>query len=245
MKFTNKVVVVTGSSRGIGKATALAFGEAGAKVVVHYHKEKSKAEAVAKAIGPENSLVVQADLTDEQQVKTMVKKAMARFGQIDILVNNAGAILRPGDWQSDFKTWRKTIDTNLTSAWLMIKYIAPIMQKQKQGSIVNLVSTVGILGTPYVAPYGAAKGGLITLTKAMAKALAPDIRVNGVAPSNVMTDMTKGAGKDLIEKFRLMTPLLRIAEPEELAKPILFLASDEASYITGEILVVDGGYSLK
>ena len=111
--------------------------------------------------------------------------------------------------------------------------------------IINLTSTVGILGVAPIIAYSAAKGGIINITKAFAKELAPDVRVNAVAPSNVMTDMTKSAGEELIELFRLDTPLKRIAEPKELAKPILFLASDDASYITGHILVVDGGYSLK
>lgn len=240
-----KVVIVTGASRGIGRATALAFGKAGYRVAVHYHLQRAQAVAAAKKIGPKQSLVVQADLTSEIEVAQLVETVMSKWGKIDVLVNNAGAILRPGDWQGKLHTWKKTLETNLTSAWLMIKHAAPIMQEQKQGVIINLVSTVGMLGSPYVAAYGAAKGGLITLTKAMAKMLGPDIRVNGVAPSNVMTDMIKGAGPDLIEQFRQATPLKRIAEPEELAGPILFLASDDASYITGEILVVDGGYSLK
>ncbi|OGV96092.1 hypothetical protein A2W24_00955 [Microgenomates group bacterium RBG_16_45_19] len=241
----DKVVIVTGASRGIGRATALAFGAAGYRVVVHYHEQKIKARAIAKKIGQEQSLVVQSNVAHEIEVQQLVEVVMGQWGRIDVLVNNAGAILSPGDWQGDIQTWHKTIDINLTSAWLMIKHVAPVMQKQRKGVIINLVSTVGILGSPYVAAYGSAKGGLITLTKAMAKILAPNIRVNGIAPSNVMTDMTKGAGLDLIEQFRQATPLKRIAKPEELAKPIVFLASDNASYITGEILVVDGGYSLK
>lgn len=245
MTFKDKVAIITGSSRGIGAATAKLFAERGAKVVIHYQKEKAKAEKIASEIGLNKCLLFGGDLTDEDTVKKLATTTKDHFGRIDILINNAGAILRPGDWQSELETWKKTIDINLTSAWLMTKAVAPIMQKQKQGSIVNLVSTVGIIGSPFVVPYGAAKGGLINLTKSMAKALAPHIRVNGVAPSNVMTDMTKAAGEELIEKFRQTTLLERIAEPEELAKAIAFLASDEASYITAEILVVDGGYSLK
>ena len=119
------------------------------------------------------------------------------------------------------------------------------MQKNGGGAIVNITSVYGFLGAAPVLAYTSAKGGLITLTKSFAKELAPSIRVNAIAPSNVMTDMTKGAGPELIELFRKQTPLKRIAEPEELAKAILFLASDDASYITGEMLVVDGGYSLR
>lgn len=243
MKFSNKVAIITGSSRGIGKATALLFAQEGASVVVNYKTNKKEAEAVAKKIGAKNCLVIGADVTKEEDVKRLVKETLHTFGRIDILVNNAGEIIRPGDWKTGVETWRHTIDINLTSAWLVTREVAPVMQKQ--GAIVNLTSTVGLLGSQYVLAYSCAKNGIVALTKSFAKELAPSIRVNAVAPSNVMTDMTKGAGKALIDRMREATPLKRIAEPVELAKAILFLASDDASYITGETLVVDGGYSLK
>ncbi len=245
MKLKSKVAIITGSSRGIGKATALLFAKEGCKVVVNYKSRKEDAENVSKQIGKDNCIVVQADVTKEKDVKRLVRETMNKFGRVDILVNNAGEILRPGDWKSDVETWKKTIDINLTSAWLMTREVAPIMKKHDGGSIVNIVSVYGFLGAAPVLAYTSAKGGLITMTKSFAKELAPEIRVNAVAPSNVNTDMTKGAGKELIEYFRQQTPIKRIAGPEELANAILFLASDDASYITGEILVVDGGYSLK
>ncbi|OGG04133.1 hypothetical protein A2Z33_03140 [Candidatus Gottesmanbacteria bacterium RBG_16_52_11] len=245
MKLQGKIAIITGSAKGIGRATALLFAKEGASVVINYRKSKEQAEEVARTIGSANSLVVEADVSREEDVKRLVKQCVARFGTVDILVNNAGEILRPGDWQSDTETWQKTIDENLTSAWLMIREVAPIMKRKGGGSIVNIVSVYGYLGGAAVLAYTSAKGGLITLTKSFAKELAPHIRVNAVAPSNVMTDMAKGAGDKLIEIFRRQTPLERIAEPEELARPILFLASDDASYITGGMLVVDGGYSLK
>lgn len=244
MKLKDKVAIITGSSRGIGRATALLFGQEGAKVVVNYKTEKAKAAAVVKAIGDKQSLALQADVSREDEVKMLVEKTIETYGRIDILINNAGAIGGRG-WDIGTEEWRQTIDANLTSAWLMTKAVIPIMQKQKKGSIVNLASTVGILGVARIAAYSAAKGGLISLTKGFAKELAPYVRVNAVAPSNVKTDMTKSAGPELIEFFREQTPLKRIAEPEELARAILFLASDDASYITGHVLVVDGGYSLK
>ncbi|MBU0976223.1 MAG: SDR family NAD(P)-dependent oxidoreductase [Patescibacteria group bacterium] len=245
MKLKDKVAIITGSSRGIGRATAILFTKEGAKVVINCKENVEKAEEVLEEIGKENGIVVQADVSREDEVKKLISEGVNRFGRIDILVNNAGEILRPGDWKSDVKTWKRTLDVNLTSAWLMIREAAPIMQKQESGSIVNLTSTVGLLGSQFVLAYGVSKLGVINITKSMAKELAPHIRVNAIAPSNVMTDMTKGAGEELIEKFRQNTPLKRIAEPEELANTILFLASDDASYITGEVLVVDGGYSLK
>jgi len=240
MRFEDKVVVVTGSSRGIGASTARLLANEGARVVVHFNEQREKAEKLASEIGA--TLVVKSDLTREDDVKKLVKKVQQKFGRVDVLVNNAGAILRPGDWKADLEIWKNTLDTNLTSAWLMTKHLVPLM---KTGAIVNVVSVYGFLGAAPVAAYTSAKGGLITLTKSMAKELAPKIRVNCVAPSNVMTDMTIGAGEKLIEQFRLETPLKRIAEPKEIAKAIAFLVSDDASYITGEMLVVDGGYSLK
>ncbi|MBI5621037.1 glucose 1-dehydrogenase [Candidatus Gottesmanbacteria bacterium] len=245
MKLTNKVAIITGSSRGIGRATAILFAQEGAKVVVNYVKEKKQAQEVENIIGKKHCLVVQADVATEGGVKKLVGETMKRFGRIDLLVNNTGTIFRPGDWKSDLATWQKTIDANLTSAWLMIREVAPIMQKQGNGAIINVTSVYGIIGAAPVLAYTSAKGGLITLTRSFAKELAPTIRVNAVAPSSVMTDMTKGAGPALIEQFRQETPLKRIATPEELSRAILFLASDDASYITGHTLVVDGGYSLK
>ncbi|MBS3052403.1 MAG: 3-oxoacyl-ACP reductase FabG [Candidatus Aenigmarchaeota archaeon] len=243
MKLKDKVAIITGSSRGIGKATALLFAKEGCKVVVNYKSRKEDAENVSKQIGKDNCIVVQADVSREEDVKKLIKETVDKFRKIDILVNNAGEIIRPGDWKSDIDTWKKTIDANLTSAWLMTKEVAPIIQKQ--GAIVNLTSTVGLLGSQYVLAYSCAKNSIVALTKSFAKELAPHIRVNAVAPSNVLTDMTKSAGEELIERMKQNTLLKRLAEPEELAKAILFLASDDASYITGEVLVVDGGYSLK
>ncbi len=245
MKLKDKVVVVTGSSRGIGRATALLMAKEGAKVVVNCKVQVKKGEEVVRKIGKRRAILVQADISDEEDVKRLVKESVRRFGRIDILLNNAGEIFRPGDWKSDLETWKKTIDVNLTSAWLMTREVAPIMKKQKGGSIVNVVSVYGFLGGAAVLAYTSAKGGLITMTKSFAKELSPEIRVNAVAPSNIWTDMSKGAGDELIEMFRQQTPLKRIGEPEEIAKAISFLASDDASYITGELLVVDGGYSLK
>lgn len=245
MRLKNKVAIITGSSRGIGKAAAILFAKEGAKVVITYKNNKSEAEKVLQTIGKVNGIVFQLDITKEASVKNVIKKAIAKFKRIDILVNNAGEIIRPGDWKRDLTTWKNTIDVNLTGAWLMIRETIPIMQKQGSGNIINLTSTVGMLGVAPVLAYSCAKNGLISLTKAFAKELAPSIRVNAVAPSNVMTDMTRGAGEELIERMKKTTLLRRIAQPEELAKAILFLASDESSYVTGHVLVVDGGYSLK
>lgn len=243
MKLKNKVAIITGSSRGIGAATAKLFALEGARVVVNYKQNKSAAEKVFKSLTGQDHLLMQADVSREAEVKKMVAAVVRKYGRIDILVNNTGEIGERG-WNISVKEWQRIIDVNLTSAWLMTKEIAPLMKKQEAGTIVNLSSTVA-RGVAAILPYSCAKGGLISFTKGFAKELAPEIRVNAVAPSNVKTDMTQSAGKELIEFFRQQTPLKRIADPEELAKAILFLASDDASYVTGHVLVVDGGYSLK
>lgn len=245
MKLHNRVAIITGSSRGIGKATAILFAKEGAKVVVNFKTNQKAAKNVAEIIGKDNCLLIQADLTKESEVKKLINETVKTYGRIDILINNTGEILRPGDWNTDVDTWDQTMDVNLKSAWLMIREVAPLMKQQQSGTIVNLTSTVGLLGSQYVLAYSCAKNGLVALTKSFAKELAPNIRINAVAPSNVITDMTKSAGDELIERMRNNTPLKRIAEPEEIAKPILFLASDDSSYITGQVLIVDGGYTLK
>jgi NAD(P)-dependent dehydrogenase (short-subunit alcohol dehydrogenase family) len=245
MKLKDKVAIVTGSSRGIGAATAILFAKEGAKLVVNYKINKKAAQEVSRKIGKANCLVVQADVSKEEDVKRLVLETLSKFKRIDILVNNAGEIIRPGDWTVNLETWNRTIEVNLNSVWLMIREVAPVMKKQKAGSIVNITSTVGMLGVAPILAYTSAKSALLGLTKAFAKELAPDIRVNAVAPSNVLTGMTRGAGKELEERMKKATPLGRIATADELAKSILFLSCDDSSYITGHILVVDGGYSLK
>lgn len=245
MKLKNKVAIVTGSSRGIGRATALLFAQEGARVVINCEQDISAAQEVLEIIGPEKAMFVQADVSKEDDVKRLVSETIKRFGKIDILANNAGVILRPGDWKTDVETWRKTIDVNLTGSWLMARESIPSMMDNGGGSILNISSVYGFLGAAPVLAYTSAKGGIITLTKSFAKELAPTIRVNAIAPGNVMTDMTRGAGEELIERFKSQTPMKRIGEPEEIARAALFLVSDDASYITGQVLVVDGGYSLK
>lgn len=245
MQVEGKVAVVTGASRGIGAAIARRFAAEGAHVVICYNESRAAAEKLLAEIGTDHATLAQADLTDEAAVKRIVALAHNISGHIDILVNNAGAILRPGDWQADEKTWQATLDANLTSTWLMIKHVAPHMQKAGKGAILNIASVYGELGAAPVLAYTAAKGGVLTLTKAFAKELAPAVRVNALSPSNVWTDMTKGAGEELIEFFRNQTPLKRIAEPDEIASAALFLVSDESSYVTGVNLHVDGGYTLK
>ncbi len=245
MKLENKTVLVTGASRGIGRAIALAAANEGARVVVNYRIGREQASEVVHLIGVERARAIQADVTKEEDVRALVAQIMLHFGRIDVLINNAGAIMRPGDWQSDLMTWHKTIDANLTSTWLVTREVAPYMLQRGKGAVVNIGSMTGVNGAASVPAYASAKAGIIGLTKSFAKEFAPTIRVNAVLPSAVLTDMTAASGANVADRFRVQTPLQRIAMPDEIARPVVFLSSDEASYITGASLVVDGGYSLR
>lgn len=248
MKLKNRVALITGSGRGIGRGIALEFAKQGANVVVNYlHSEKDAKETVKqiKKLGSE-AFAVKADVSKIDEVSSMVKMVVEKFGRIDILINNAGVITRPGDYKNMTEVdFNKTIDVNLKGTYNCIKAIIPIMKKQKSGRIINIGSVFGILGAAPVAAYCAAKAGVINLTKSLAKELAPDILVNCVAPGTIDTDMTRAGGEELIKHISENTPLKRMGKPEEVAKAVLFLASDDSSFITGHILVVDGGYSLK
>jgi NAD(P)-dependent dehydrogenase (short-subunit alcohol dehydrogenase family) len=244
MKLKNKVAIITGSSRGIGRATAELFIKEGAKVVINYVKSEKEALELVSKFGEENAIAIKADVSKEFEAKHLVAQTLQKFGHIDILVNNAGEILRPGDWNCDLATWRRTLEIDLTSVWLMIKECAPHMM-QNGGSIVNISSYVAQLGSQFVLPYASSKGGVDVLTISMAKGLATKVRVNAIAPGNINTDMSKGTDPEFLAKVISNTPLGRFGEPEEIAKAVLFLASDDSSFVTGHILNVDGGYTLK
>lgn len=239
MNLKNKVVLVTGSSRGIGRATALAFAHEGCHVVINYYKEKKLAEAVGQ------ELTIRADVAKFTEFKAMIDKIVKKFGRLDVLVNNAGIIIQTNqDFQKiDDEVFDRTMGVNLKGVFNGIKLAAPIMKKQGAGRIINLASVFGQLGAAPVAAYTMAKAGVENLTKSFAKQLAPEITVNAVAPAVCQTDMTKGAGPDLIKYFQDNTPLKRMAKTEEIAEAIVFLAKSD--FITGQILNVDGGYGLK
>lgn len=239
MNLKNKVVLVTGSSRGIGRATALAFAREGCHVAVNYFKEKKLAESLGQ------ELTIRADVAKFTEFKAMVDKILKKFGRLDVLVNNAGMIIQTNqDFQQiDDEVFDRTIGVNLKGVFNGIKLVSPIMKKQGQGRIINLASVFGQLGAAPVAAYTMAKAGVENLTKSFAKELGPEITVNAVAPAVCNTDMTKGAGPALIKYFQDNTPLKRMAKPEEIAEAVVFLAGSD--FITGQILNVDGGYGLK
>jgi 3-oxoacyl-[acyl-carrier protein] reductase len=238
----NKVAIVTGASRGIGKATALALAAQGAKVVVNYASNSKAADAVVAEIveaGGE-AIAIGADVSQAEAVDEMVKQTKDKFGQIDILVNNAGITrdtlllrMKPEDWQA-------VINLNLTGVFLCCKAVSKLMLKQKSGRIINISSVAGVMGNPGQANYSAAKAGVIGLTKTLAKEFASrGVTVNAVAPGFIETDMTEGLQAEEILKA---IPLNRYGKPEEIADMICFLAGSTASnYITGQVFNVDGG----
>lgn len=235
-----KVALVTGSSRGIGRACAIELAKAGLDVVVNYAGNKEKAEQTVeelKKLGS-NSIALQFNVQDKEQVEDNIQKIMEKYGRIDVLVNNAG-ITRDGLFMRMKETdWLDVINTNLNSVYFVTQPVSKIMIKQREGAIVNISSIVGIMGNAGQANYSAAKAGIIGLTKSLAKELASrNIRVNAVAPGFVQTDMTEGLP---VEKIVEHIPLKTLGRPEDVAIAVKFLALD-TSYITGQILGVDGG----
>jgi 3-oxoacyl-[acyl-carrier protein] reductase len=242
--FKDKVVIVTGGSRGIGRAIALELGKRGATVVVNYNRSADAANEVIEAIKEAggDGMVMQTDVSDAEQVDAMFKTVNKTYGKIDILVNNAGTtrdnvimMLKPEDFDS-------VINTNLRSAWLCSKSASRLMMKKRQGRIINITSVVGIAGNGGQTNYAASKAGMIGLTKSLAKEIAPrGITVNAVAPGFIETDMTSELGDDIRETAISHIPLGRMGTPDDVAKAVAFLASDDAKYITGQVVVVDGG----
>ena len=238
MKLKDKVALVTGASRGIGKAIAIRLAQDGCHVVVNYIKEVTQANAVVKTIEKlgRKAIAIQADVADEKQVKAMVEKSLAFFGQ-------TGIVFDVPLFERTVEQWKRTMEVNLLGVFLCSKYVAYAMKKKKTGTIINIASTNGIhTYHPDSIDYSATKAGVINLTKSLAHELSPFIRVNCVAPGWVDTDMNKELPKDYIKKETEHVYLKRFAKPEEMASVVSFLASEDASYMTGSILVVDGGY---
>ncbi len=251
MSFENKVVLVTGSSRGIGKATALELAERGADVAIDYVSSEDKAKKVVDKIKDmgRNSVAVQADVSSPEKVKRMMEEVNTKLGGLDVLVNNAG-VLMPSPLQNfDKKKAMKTLEINLIGNLLCSKEAVPYLKKSNDPVIVNVASMMGELPSVGIPVYGASKAGVINVTKTLAKSLAPKIRVNAVAPGVTKTDMTAkstaGYDQEQVEPIIEKTPLNRLDEPENVAEVIAFLASDKACFITGNVIFCDGGYFLK
>ena len=244
MKLKNKIAIITGSSKGIGKSTALLFAKEGAKIVVNYFSSEKEAFSVVdeiKKIGSE-AIAIKCDVSKEGEVKEMINQTISKFGKIDILVNNAAIVFDAPFIERTVEQWKRTLDVNLIGSFLCSKYASVNMLKNNAGKIVNISSTNGTADfDPESIDYDSSKAGVIALTKNLAKELAPKIQVNSVAPGWVKTDMNKDLPQDFIDEEIEKRYLKRIAQPEDIAKAVLFLASDDANYITGSTLSVDGG----
>lgn len=245
MRLTGTVAIVTGGSRGIGRATALALAREGAKVVVTYRDRKAAAEATVvqiEARGGE-AVSIRADVSQPVEVEAMVTFTLERFGQIDILVNNAGIVRDNLLLSMSEAEWREVIETNLGGVFHCTRAVGKPMLLRRRGRIINVSSMVGDRFGIGQSNYAASKGGINAFTRALARELAPKgITVNGVAPGLIDTEMSAEAVKRVSGDRRLLPCLGRIGTPEDVAPVIVFLASDDARYITGEIIHVDGGF---
>lgn len=243
MELNGKVALVTGGSRGIGRAVALAFAKAGANVSL-CARDLTKAELVAeeaRALGVE-ALAVKADMAHPAEVEALIQACLGKFGRLDILVNNAGIVKDALIVRMKDEDWDRVLEVNLKGAFYAIRSALKPMMKQRGGRIINIASVVGVMGNIGQANYVAAKAGLIGLTKAVAREAASwGITVNAVAPGFIETDMVASLPEKVRQAYLEQIPLKRLGSPEEVAHVVCFLASDAASYITGQVIHVNGG----
>jgi len=244
MLLDGKVAIITGASRGIGRAAAIELAKAGAKVVVNYAGNRIAAEetqGIITAAGGE-AIIFQADVATPDAVEALVKATLEAYGRIDILVNNAGITRDNLLMRMKEEDWDAVINTNLKGVFLCTKAVSRIMIKQKCGKIINMTSVVGLMGNAGQANYAAAKAGVVGFTKSMAKELASrNITVNAIAPGFISTDMTAVLTDQVKADLVKAIPLNRLGTPEDVAAAVLFLSSDAANYITGQTLNIDGG----
>lgn len=254
MKLKDKVAIITGGAMGIGAATASLFASEGAAVVIGDIADEAAQKVVnALAASDYRAACYHVDVGQPDQVNALITGTVETFGGLDILINNAGVALAKSTTATTFEEWQRVLSINLTGPWLCARAAIPAMIERGGGAIVNVASNAGLVGFPNLAAYCAAKGGLVQLTRAMALDCAPHhIRVNAICPGHTRTPMGDGfvAAQPDPEKFvrefiNMQHPIGRMAEAEEVARAILFLASDDASFITGSILAADGGYTTR
>lgn len=249
MKLKDKIALVTGSSRGIGRGVALAYAKEGAKVVVNYTSNEKAAKEVVEAIDKMDSqaIAVKADVAKKAETERLVQAGIDQFGRIDILVNNAGFGRPAMMLKMEEDEWDQVIDIHLKGAFLCSQAAGRHMKEQKSGKIINVSSVAGLVGTVGQINYSAAKGGVLSMTKSMARELARyNICVNVISLGIVATDMSEKIRTDekLSEIYMNRILLKRFAEPEDISPAFVFFASDESNYITGQLLCVDGGYGM-
>jgi len=245
MRLNNKIALITGASKGIGKATAILLAKEGATVIVNYFSSENDAFSVVDEIKNSGSkaIAIKCDVSNAEDVNSMVHEIVSKSGQIDILVNNAGVLIPKSFDETTIEIWNKTIDSNLLGTYNCIKAVSKQMKKQKEGKIINLSSIASIVGSLSSVPYSVSKAGIDALTKTLAPEFGKfGITINSVAPGPVNTDlMIENYGQNIIEKLAGETPMGRIAEPRDIAKAILFFASDDSNFVNGQTLIVDGG----
>ncbi|MCF0155520.1 MAG: 3-oxoacyl-[acyl-carrier-protein] reductase [Veillonella sp.] len=244
MHLGDKVALVTGASRGIGRAVAIRLAQAGADVIVNYAGSEAAAQETVDAIVAlgRKAIKIQANVADAEQVAAMVEEAHKEFGHIDILVNNAGITKDGLLMRMKDEDWDAVMDINLKGTYLVTKAVSKIMMKQRSGSIINMTSVVGVMGNAGQTNYAASKAGVIGFTKSCAKEMASrGIRVNAIAPGFIHTEMTDVLSDKVKEAMVNEIPLGRMAEPEEVANVAVFLAAPFSNYVTGQVINVDGG----
>ena len=252
MKLTNRVALVTGSSRGIGQAAALAFAREGADLIVNYRSRSERAEETVNQIRQmgRKAIAIKADVANGDAIDKMVETAIGEFGKIDILMNNAGAIRRAEFLEISPEDWSIQIRTNLDGTFRCTQAVAKHMADRKYGKIINIASMMGLgVNIPRIAGYSVSKGAIITFTKAVALELGKyGINVNCIAPGVILTEFTHEGRtekevQELVDKQKQTSLMGVIGKPEDIANTAVFLASDESAFITGQVIVVDGGYT--
>ncbi len=244
MMLKGKNAVVTGASRGIGRAIALKFADLGANVVLNYRSDVNSVNGVIKEIEAKGvkAVAIQGDVSSFEDSKKIIDEAIEKLGSIDILVNNAGITKDSLIMRMKEEEFDKVIEVNLKGVFNCIRHTVPIMMKQRSGKIINISSVVGLSGNAGQANYASAKAGVIGMTKSVAKEIASrGITVNAIAPGYIETDMTEVLSDKVKETVKLNIPLKKLGSPEDIANTAAFLASDMASYITGQVISVDGG----
>lgn len=247
MKLAGKVALITGASRGIGRACAIKVAEQGANVVINYSSNKELAEEVVNRVTNmgQKAIAIQSDVSKKQDVESMVESTISTFGSLDILINNAGITRDTLLVRMKEENWNKVIDTNLKSVFLTTKAVSRYMMKKRQGRIINISSVVGIAGNAGQANYAASKAGIIGFSKSVAKELAQrNVLVNVIAPGFIDTEMTDALSEQQKKAILSAVPLKRYGKPIDVANLAAFLASDESAYLTGQVIYVDGGMNM-